>query len=427
MKYFLLTTTSFLLLFIAACTNSSDTNIAQSSDYNQYLSPDQHPNALAAKNELKFWSEKFEKTPSQYPYQAKMAGAHSSLFSQTGSIGHLNEAYKLYQEINKKTNNTQPSYLRALARNCISQHKFREAYSALKIAEKRGDQLRSTQKMLFDVCLELGSKTEAREYLDKIATKKDFDYNIRLAKWSDHEGDLDQTIVLMEKALADAKEKNNEGLILWSVTNLGDYYGHAGRIEDSYKQYLSALSIDPNNTYALKGIAWIAFSNDKNTAESKRILKALQKRRSNPDYDLLLAEIAAFENQENLEREFTDAFIAKIKDNRYGDMYNTYLAEVEENPESIKTIALTEIENRPTPQSYALLAWAHYKNKEYKKAFEIIEDKVKDQTFEPAAQYKMAVIYKANNLNARTEALKAELGGSSYELGPVMEKKIGSL
>jgi tetratricopeptide (TPR) repeat protein len=427
MKFFLLVTTTFFLFLFTACTNSSESNIAQASDYEQYLSPDQNPNATAAKKELDFWSEKFEKTPTQYPYQAKMAGAHSALFATTGDINHLNEAYKLYQEVNKKTNNTQPAYLRALARNCISQHKFREAYSALKMAENRGDQLRSTQKMLFDVCLELGSKNEAEEYLNQIASKKDFDYNIRLAKWNDHEGDLDQTIVLMEQALADAVEKKNEGLILWSATNLGDYYGHAGRIEDSYQQYLRSLEIDPNNAYALKGIAWIAFSKDGNLTEAKRILKALSKRRDVPDYNLLLAEISEFENDDTSQKRYIDNFLQQVQDSQYGDMYNTYIAEVTESPEKILSIAKKEIENRPTPMSYALMAWAHYKNNDTKKALEIIEEKVNNKTFEPAAQYKMAVIYKENNLNDRTQALKVELGGSSYELGPVMKEKIASL
>ena len=426
MKLFILTLASFLLVF-TSCNEKGSTSIAQAADYEQYLSPDQNPNALTAKKELDFWTKKYNESPSQYPYQAKMAGANSALFGQTGDVNFLNNAYNLYQEINKKTNNTQPGYLRSLARNCISQHKFREAYTALKIAEEKGDQLRSTQKMLFDVCLEFGNKEEAKSYLEKIAAKKDFDYTIRLAKWNDHEGNLDKTIELMEQALADAQEKKNKSLILWSVTNLGDYYGHAGRISDSYQQYLNALSIDPNNSYALKGISWIAFSKDRNTKEAKRILQALQSRRANPDYDLLLAEIAAYEKDTELENQHIAAFIDKTKDEKYGDMYNTYLAEIAESPEAIKSIAEIEINNRPTPQSYALLAWSYYKDNNYKKALEIIENHVQDKTFEPAAQYKMAVVYKANDFNDRVEALKAELGGSSYELGPVMEEKIGSL
>lgn len=426
MKLHLLTITILLILF-TSCSQNNETGIANANDYEQYLSPDQNPNALLAKEELDFWSDKYQSSPTQYPYQAKMAGAHSALFTQGGDIAHLNTAYKLLKEVNKKVNNTRSSYLRALARNCISQHKFREAYAALKIAEGKGDRLRSTQKMLFDVNLELGSSTEAKKYLDAISNKKDFDFKIRLSKWSDHEGDLDQAIAHMEDALQDAHKEKNEGLILWSATNLGDYYGHAGRIEDSYKQYLTALKIDPNNAYALKGIAWIAFSNDKNTNEAKRILQALKLRRSVPDYDLILAEIAAYEDNSKEEANYNQAFIKQVQDQRYGDMYNTYLAEIDENPENIYSLAQTEIKNRPTAQSYALLAWAHYKKQEYKKALEVIQEQVESKTSEPAAQYKMAVIYKANNLKERTQALKAELGGSSYELGPVMGRKIANL
>jgi len=426
MKFYLLSIIC-LLAFLSSCKQEKNNKVAQSADYESYLLPDQNPTALKAQKELEFWTNKLEKSPTQYPYQSKIAGAHSTLFGQTGEVEHLTKAYEIYTGLVKKTKSKTSSYLRALARNCISQHKFREALEHLSLAEKNGDQLRSTQKMLFDVHLELGNPEIGKNYLDKIANKKDFDYKIRQAKWMDHEGNLDEAIVQMERALAEAKEKNNQGLILWSATNLGDFYGHAGRISDSYQQFLDALAIDPNNAYALKGIAWIAFSHDKNTEEAKRILKALNQRRDVPDYNLMLAEIAEYENNTEEQKKYTEQFLTKATNPQYGDMYNTYLAELEESPEAILKIAETEISNRPTPQSYALKAWGHYKNKDYKKALTVIEEKVENKTFEPAAQYKMAIIYKANDRKERTQALKAELGGSSYELGPVMGKKIGSL
>ncbi len=430
MKTINLLTILLLVIAISSC-NSTNKNIAQASDYEQYLSPNNNPKLLNAKKELDFWQAKFEKTPSQYPYLSKMANAHSQLFEATGDIAHLNEAYSLYKDINKKINNSNASYLRALARNCISQHKFKEAYTALQIAEKNGAQLRSTQKMLFDVNLELGQAHNAKKYLDILSTEKDFDYNIRLAKWNDHEGDLNNAIKMMEQALTQAKEDENKDLILWSATNLGDFYGHAGRIQEAYEQYLSALNIDPNNAYAMKGIAWIAFSHDKNSAEAKRIILALQKLKSVPDYDLLLSEIAAYEKDTENEKKYTQAFLEKIKNPSYGDMYNTYEIELhaEENgaTDRLMQLAKTEVDNRPTPMSYSLLAWAQYYNGDKKTALRTIENNVKDKTSEPMAQFKMAMIYKANNLNNRAQALKTDLEGSYYELGPIMKEKIGSL
>jgi len=123
---------------------------------------------------------------------------------------------------------------------------------------------------LFDVSMELGEYDNASKYLEKIADHNDFNFLIRLAKWSDFKGDLDLTIKYMEKATKLVEQKNNKALMLWSYCNLGDYYGHAGRIKDSYQHYLKALEIDPSYTYAKKGIAWIAYSYEKKPQEALR-------------------------------------------------------------------------------------------------------------------------------------------------------------
>ncbi len=410
---------------------SNDEQIAQAADYEKYLSPDSNPAAELANENLDFWQKKLEAQPSQFPYRSKIAAAQSQLFEQTGDIAMLHGAYENLKEVNKSYDNKQAGALRSFAHNCISQHKFQEAYDALKIAEENKGELIETQKMLFDVCLELGKKDEAEKYLQLIESEPGFEYNIRLAKWMDHEGNLDSTITLMETALAEVEANKNEGLILWSVTNLGDYYGHAGRIKDSYNMYLKALSIDPNNSYALKGIAWIAYSHDKNIDEAKRILVALRKIKDIPDYDLRLAEIADYQGNEIEKKDYLASFLEKIKDPNYGDMYNAYEVGIvtEDMPNLARAMELGNIEvsNRPTAMSYSIQAWAYHKNNENEKALEIIEQHVAGKTTEPAAQYRMAAIYKANNLNERVQGLKADLEGSVYELGPVMGRKIGSL
>jgi hypothetical protein len=41
---------------------------------------------------------------------------------------------------------------------------------------------------------------------------------------------------------------------------------------------LKTLAIDPNYSYALKGIAWIVFSHERNTKEAKKLWKLLRLR-----------------------------------------------------------------------------------------------------------------------------------------------------
>ncbi len=70
-----------------------------------------------------------------------------------------------------------------------------------------------------------------------------------------------------------AESRNSRELKIWTYSNLGDFYGHAGRIEDAYQSYIKTLELDPTNAYAKKGLAWIAYSNDNDADEALQINK----------------------------------------------------------------------------------------------------------------------------------------------------------
>ncbi|MGB5667215.1 MAG: cell surface protein, partial [Maribacter sp.] len=271
----------FFLMF-SSC-NESARRVTNPEDYNVYLETKVNTSEVSAKKEFAFWEEKLEKAPNQFPYLGKMASANSQLFGATGAIQYLIEAENNLKAANKKTNYNNASYLRALARNYISQHRFKEALELLKKAEANGENLENTQKMLFDVYLELGNYAQAESYLKEFKSFSDFDYLIRLSKWSDHQGNLDAAIKYMEKATTIAESSNINSLKQWSYTNLADFYGHANRIQESYDHYLKALELDPNDAYAKKGISWIVYSYERNPEEALRILDSITKQHKSPD------------------------------------------------------------------------------------------------------------------------------------------------
>ena len=420
--------TMALLLLIVSC-NRTPKEITNTNDYNTYLSVDEDEMLQLAMDNYKFWEEKLEKEPSQFPYLAKIAASQSQLFNKTAEIELLIEAEKNLIKANEITNYNNSSYLRSLARNYISQHKFKASLELLKKAEKNGDNLEATQKMLFDTYLELGNYKLAKQYLNTFGNKKnDFDYVIRLSKWSDYRGDLDAAIKYMEQAKAIGESSNLPATKQWVYTNLADYYGHAGRIQDSYNHYLKALEIDNNDAYAKKGIAWIVYSHEKNADEALRILNSITAAYNAPDYYLLKAEIAEFQGYLNVKDEQMASYKKAVNNKLYGDMYNKYNALIyaEDNTkyDEALRIAQTEIENRPTPQSYDLLAWVYYNQGNVEKALEVMEKHVVGKTFEPDAMFHLAEIYKANRKFEEAKSLKKELIESTFELGPLMAQKI---
>lgn len=419
-----------ILASVLSCSTSSK-KITDSEQYNVFLESTGNAELQKAHTELEFWQQKLEKQPNQFPYLSKIAGSYSYLFAITGTIQHLKNAEDAYVKLNEITNYKYSSSLKGLAANYISQHKFKEALALLKKAEAIGDRLEGTQKMLFDVHLELGNYDLAKTYLDKFSDDSDFDYLIRVAKWSDHRGNLDAAIRYLEKAKDKAEFSKNPDTKQWVYTNLADFYGHHGNIEASYNYFLKALELNPNDAYAKKGIAWIVYSYEKNPDEALRILNTVTKTHNTPDYHLLKAEIAAFKGDLIMQKQQLNEYKVAVENELYGDMYNKYnvllYTDTSENLNDALNISQIEINNRPTPQSYDLLAWTYYKKGAKKEALEIMEDHVLGKTFEPHALFHLAEIYKANGKQKEATDLKKELEQSVFELGPLMAQKIKTI
>ncbi|WP_234416029.1 tetratricopeptide repeat protein [Flagellimonas amoyensis] len=396
-------------------------------DYDQYLT------AAPVKTNSKYfelWDNKIMQDSAQLLSLGNVASEYTRFFEVTGDIEHLKRAEQSLEKAVDIAAIGKAGYLRALARNYISQHRFKEALELASEAMKMRSGVNATHGLLFDVHMELGNYGQAQLYLDSIQNMSDFGYLIRVAKWNDHKGDLETAIRFMEKAKEKAESSNNRNLLLWSYTNLADFYGHAGRIEESYRFYLKALQMDPQNAYAKKGIAWIVYSHERNGKEALRILDSIIKANKSPEYHLLKAEIASFLDDETLRMQSLDNYYKSVAHDGYGQMYNAYnvgfYLDVDAMDRALH-LAKQEVRNRPTPETYGWLAYSLLKRGEKEQALELVEDYVEGQTFEPEILFCIAEVYKANGHTEKVKEIKKELLGAVYELGPVKEMGLASL
>lgn len=407
---------------------NSKKNIVNPNDYKKYL----NGNHVTVKKEqisddLFFWDKKISQHPENFVYQLKAASAHLKLFRLKGEIKSLKDADSLMKQASSLLKNKDPEILYSLSQNAITQHRFILAagYNSAGL-EENGDPY-INRLIGFDVDMELGNFKKAFWALHSLKKDNSFNYLIRKAKKEDHEGKLDHAIQLMEEAFEQVENKNG-GLACWALSNLGDMYGHAGRINDAYNAYLEVLKKDPTYLYALKGIAWIAYSHDKNTTEAKRILQYILTQANMPEIWLTLAEIEEWEGNTDNKQQYINRFIEIANDSEYATMYNKYLIQIfaEEKTETAKALALAhlEIKNRATPETYHWLAWSYFKCGNTKKAFALSTNYVYQKTFEPEALYHTALIFSANNKRKEAKEMLEECLTGSFELGPMVTSEI---
>ncbi len=379
--------------------------------------------------EITFWMQRLQRNPEDIVSETKLAKLYSSRYHYSGKIAEVKKSDSLYKKANLLQSKNASGIYRSLAANCVTQHNFKQAQLYLDSALALGDDKILSLQQQFDVALELGDEALAKGILYKTGGKNDFSYLIRKAKYSDHaEGNLDEAISTMETALDKIIELDNKELYCWAKTNLGDMYSHANMFTDAYRCYTDVLKKDDHYYHALKGIAWLSFSHDKDTEEAKNIITWLKQHHPVPDYELILAQITAYENDTVAEKIHTNKFIAEVQRPEYGDMYNKYLfylySDKLNKPDMAMKIALTEINNRPTAESYNLLCWAYYKKGDIAKALQTAKQYVESKCFEPDAVYHLGVLYKAAGDAAKAKKYLKEAGESSFELGPWYAEQI---
>ncbi|NNC62753.1 MAG: tetratricopeptide repeat protein [Eudoraea sp.] len=426
MKQFILC--GVLLFLLTSCELWENGKVTDPQDYNTYLQAG--PSTTSSKY-FRLWNSKIKPDSLQLSSFGIVAGQYNSFFQATGEITYLKKAEIALTKAVDIAAIGKSDYLRALARNYISQHRFKEALNLALEARKLGSGVLDSQYLLFDLYMELGEFNKAEQYLDSTRNMSAFGSLIRLAKWNDHQGNLDTTIRLMEKAAKKAEQAANHSTRLWSYTNLADYYGHAGRITDSYQYYLKALSLDPQNAYAKKGIAWIAYSHEGDINEAMRILESIDDHYQSPDLYLLKAEIAEYSGDTTEYIKSMDAFFKMSENPLYGEMYNAYKIDLYLNStlqyDKAVALALRDVKNRPTPSAYTLLAYSYFKAGEKDKAYKLVEEHVLGKSEEPLVLLQLAEILKDRGDLARVKQIRNSLEEAAFELGPLTRMRVDAL
>jgi tetratricopeptide (TPR) repeat protein len=416
----------FSLVILYSC---SSKQIINPGDYDFALGAEHINKAEKFSNEeINFWQGRLNRDTGSFVNMLELGYNYLSLFKLKGNVDHLKKGDSLIKKASGKLNNRDPNILEALSQAAITQHRFKKAAYYNEEAFKNEGSPYVHALLSFDAGMETGAFQSAKRQLGKLKNQESFHVLIRKAKYQDHLGDLAGGIKTMESAFKKIKNTNNGKLYCWALSNLGDMYSHAGRIKEAYTAYIQVLKRDPSYIYVLKGLAWIAYAHDNNTAEAKRLLGFILSQTSMPDLYLTLSEMEDYEGNEPGKKEYIQKFLSLVKDSSYGDMYNKYLLDIYtdeiKNLNDAQSIALREVINRPTPETFSWLSWVYFRKGDIAKAHAIYNNNVKGKDFEPTSLYRGGYILAAAGKKEEAKKLFEQSLESSFELGPVKTKMI---
>lgn len=420
-----------LILTMSFFACQGDKKIVNKQEIQHYLHPSEaesYSRIDQIDESMKFWREKLAKQPQAAIFQVRVAGLLSEKFALQGDPSFIRESDALLHSALEGALLKKSSALHALAQNAITQHEFEKARKYAQIALETREDPDYSRLILFDANMELGKDSEAEAHLDSIEYKGTVAFAIRKSKLQDVKGNLNEAIATIEQIADKYDEGHYPQMYCWVMSNLGDMYGHAGAIQKSYKAYLSVLEIDPTYTYSLKGIAWIAYSHDRNLELAREISSAIWENSKQPYALLQLADYAAYEGDGGAEAMYLQQYIDVVQSPDYGRMYDKYLAEIYGErllkPQEARKYIDRELANRPNAEIYDLLAWNHYLSGDHTKAREIGSEFVIDKTEEPVILYHQGMIALAAGEEETGKNLLKTAEEAEFELGPVISADI---
>ncbi len=427
MKPFIIVIAIFVT--ITSCKNATK-NIVEVTYVDSLINNYNTPQAIIANAaDISFWKGRITYNPFDIANPSNYATTLINRFHLLGEISDVKAADSILLQLSKNFNATQAEPYFSLVGHYILQHRFNEADSVFQLARKIGLKKYHETATAFDIAFEQGNIALAKAELRNLKAENDFGYQFRKSKMMHYDGELDSSIIAMQKALTNAGQEI--ALKNAAQSNLGDLYIHASKLNKAYTTYKLSIAESPADLHSIMGIGWITLMNDKNDSLAEKIFQFVRSKTKSPDPLLKLIAVAQQRGDTALQLKYASAFEKIVTDTLYGNMYNKYLIELYTGilNNSVKAVAIAQKEllHRNTPQTNAWLAWALLNDNRKEEAAKVYDKSISGKPLEGLELYYMGKLMKAlgKNYNATQyfEAAKINI----YDLNPAVVKDLKRL
>lgn len=415
---------AFLLVVILCSCHSAD-GPAIDPQYADSLIAHYIPNRVAEDN-LLFWEKRMEAHPDNFVNGPEYAAALISAFRTNGDIRQLVRADSLINESNEANAGKEPGSWRSLAGLAMLRHQFSLPTDYLKRAVAIEGNSFPNAFLDFDISFERGNYHHAKALLKALKEGNEYGYFFRRSKYEHYEGSLDSAIACMKMAAQKAGTFKN--LQQLALSNAADLYMHKGDVLAAVDLYDESLRLNPSDLHSIAGLGWIALVHDGNDSLAERMFQLVRSQTQSPDILLKLSQLEGYRGNMKKQQEYSEIFIKETSDPAYGKMYNKYLIDLYTSvvQDAVKAVKLAqqEIDDRPTPQSFAWYAWSLYCNKEFEKAFKIYKGYVSGKPLEAQELYYMGKMMQGMEKSFNAHEFFAAAWKNKYDLDPQKQSAI---
>lgn len=408
-----------ILVFISGCATQPDLIITDN-DLNEIATQVQSSSLLKNTNAtIAFWSNRLNSDTTTVGEINPLAKNYELLYSLTGNPTHLLQAEALLKKGIEISAHQKDSYSRLLAQNYLKQHKFIEAKFLLENLLNQSTLFSETYLVLFDVYMQIGEYKKAETILKQKIDKKGYAYYTRSAAWNYYKQDISTAINQMKNAVSIAESSKNKELMQKAYAELASLYFFDGNLFMAYEYYSKIIKLEALHPNAIYQIARIIYSTNKDPEQVVNFLNKLPNYVNTPEILEFKAELYVDENYKTVRlsiQKDLDVFYEKNKEiPKYRGV--RALRTLEKNaPSEALSIYLPELQNRKTPEVYALYAYLLFKNENKDKAIEIIDKHVVHNTQDPQSLFYIYLIY--DELGLEVEKIKKQLQTESFMLEP---------
>ena len=376
--------------------------------------------------EMTFWKNRIDPSNPGFTNEIKYASTLAARFPITGDISDLLASDSVLKNIDIVFGHKEVAPLLSMTAHAISLHRFTDADSMLEDAKTIGLKNYESLTASFDIDFEMGRYLSAERELKRMASPNDYGYYFRLAKLDHYKGQTDTAIAAMLKAAELAG--NDPGLKQSALSNAADLYLHNAKPQKAYELYKTCISLNPADMHSITGLGWIALLHDKNTALAEKLFQFVKERTKSGDPLYKLTQAALASNDSVTAVKYAHDFESVTTDQQHGNMYNRYLIDlytgILNDPDKATSIAVRELLNRKTPQTFAWLAWTLYCNGKKADAYKLYLDKVSGKPLEGPELYWMGRMMKGLGKDFISEEFFKAAWNNRYDLGPEKFKEL---